>query len=617
MYAPLPPRPRKTNISRSRKGCVPCRRKKRKCDEARPQCVRCVRTRTSCWFQELPLRFRPVGMHTRMELNDLESDQQEYSMIAMQVPSKFKRYRGCSSDTRVDDCLISSNLPQPLSLPDEKKQLSFQKSAVCVTTEQLYLSYFSQELVTTLPESVRAVASKMTELSGLREAAIAVSAARLASIKSEPRLSPHIIPLFQRPRLQHFSEALSRFISAVQQIQSHPADVENVLAAVIHFILFELVVGTLWGVYCHVAGLDNLLMLHQDVLMESQYGRTLVRAGVFLRTRTLFLLSPLSLFRTGPIAGRHLQSLVDEMAQPREIIYINMTKAVSMTTRLVLMDCMQHGHRTWHSVAGKVYSRPQDISMRLGDISVLHDATKGGNIYVYLKELKEQNKAAIFDTGYGLLGTMLSELKESSPNELHSFLNIPEIHPIRFDHCEDAIFYAVYALTQIYCDGELLQSLLHGQEIESSPHVTGYARMILGIAKGYDPASCLCDSVYNMNISWVLFLLALRWPTQEMVIYLKDDFLPRLQRTDSPREDIVGSLPSFAQVVNVLDTESKRGRRIYTMQPVYANSAEREHFFLMNQVEGYALHGRDSAGHFFNDYISLLDPSFTHIQGRQ
>ncbi|OGM45180.1 hypothetical protein ABOM_005908 [Aspergillus bombycis] len=553
----------------------------------------------------MPLRFRSVDSNKRLRSNDSKDNRWEYNGIAIKVPSKPVRHGGwqepygCSPDTRADDCSGSYSIPERASPPNEKRQLPLQDNVLGIATEQLYVSYFTEELTNMLPESVRAVASRMAELSSLREAAIALSAARLASIESEQQLAPLRIP-----RFQHFSEALSRFISAVQHIRSYPADIESVLAAVIHLVLFELEVGTLWGVCCHVAGLENLLMLHQDALMDSHYGRTLLRAGVFLRMRTLFLLNPLSSLGTEPAARRYLQRLADEIAQPREIIYINMTRAVSMTTRLILAHCMQHAHDTWETVTGKVYSRFQDTSMQTADTPILSEATEGRHTYVYLKELEERNKAVISDSGYGPLGTMLSKPRESSSNKMRPFLNIPELNPIRFDQCEDAIFYAVYALSQIYCDGELLQSLLYQQEIESNPHVTGYVKMILGIAKGYDPASCFCDSVYNMNISWVLVLLALRWPTREVMLYLKDDFLPRLQRTDTLREDTVGALPCFSRIVNLLDTETTRGRKIYTMQPVYADSAEREHFFLMNQVQGYAIHGRDSEGRFFNDYIS-------------
>ncbi|KAE8366965.1 hypothetical protein BDV27DRAFT_170377 [Aspergillus caelatus] len=561
------------------------------CDEARPQCVRCARAGAMCWFQQMPLRFRSVYTNKRIGSSDSEDNRLGYNGVSITVPSKPGRHSvwqglyGCSPDTPADDCSASYTILEPASPSNEKKQLSLQDNPVDMTTEQLYISYFTQELMSMLPESVRAVASRMTEPSGVREAAIALSAARLASIESEPQLPP-----LRRPRLQHFPEALSRFIAAVQQIRSHPTDIENVLAAVIHLVLFELEVGTLWGGLLPCCRTRELAHTAPGYLDRVTLWSSSFAGCVFLRIRTLFLLGPLSSFGTESATGRYLQRLVDEIAQPREIIYINMTRAVSITTRLILAYCMQHDHKTWHIVAGKVYSRFQDISMQPAVISILPQKAEGEDIYLCLKELEERNRAVIFHSGYEPLNTTLPKPRESSPNKMHSFLNIPNVNPIRFDQCEDAIFYAVYALTQIYCDGELLQSLLYQQEIESNPQVTEHVKMILGIAKGYNPASCFCDT--------------LRWPTQEVMTYLKDDFLPRLQRTDTLREDTVGSLPSFSRIVNVLDTETKHGRRIYTMQPVYADSTKRGHFFLMNQVEGYAIHGRDSAGHFFNDYIS-------------
>ncbi|KAB8219327.1 hypothetical protein BDV33DRAFT_231569 [Aspergillus novoparasiticus] len=525
------------------------------CDEAQPQCIRCARTGAVRWFEKTPLRFRFVDTNKHIGLkasegDRSEGDRSEYNAIAIDGPSKPVRHRGwqelycCSSDTRAEGC--------------SKEQISLQDSPTGKTTEQLYLSYFTQELRSMLPESIRSVACRMAEISCLREAAIALSAARLASTEGVSQLSA-----LRKPRLQHFSEALSRFISAVQQIRSHPTNIENVLPAVIHLVLFELEVRTLWG----------------DVLVESHYGRTLLRADTFLRIRTLFLLGPLS-SDTEPATGRYLQRLFNGIAQPQEIIYMNMTRAVSMTTRLILTHCMQYDHETWNIVAGKVYSQVP--------------ATEGGDTYIYLKELKERNLAVFSDSAYEPLGALPEEPRELGSNQMHYFLNIPEINPIRFDQCEDAIFHAIYALTQIYCDGELLQSLLYQQDIEGDPYVTEYVKIILGIAKGYDPASCSCDSVYNMNISWVLILLALRWPIQEVMTYLKNDFLPRLQRTDTLREDTVGSLPTFSRIVNVLDTETKRGSKIYPMQPVYVDSVEQEHFFPMNQMKGYAIHGRDS-----------------------
>ncbi|KIL88458.1 hypothetical protein FAVG1_08538 [Fusarium avenaceum] len=58
MYQALAPRPKKTNITRSRSGCAPCRRKRRKCDEQKPACGRCLKTSQSCHYQPPTLDFR-------------------------------------------------------------------------------------------------------------------------------------------------------------------------------------------------------------------------------------------------------------------------------------------------------------------------------------------------------------------------------------------------------------------------------------------------------------------------------------------------------------------------------------------------------------------------------
>ncbi|KAK2735111.1 C6 transcription factor [Colletotrichum kahawae] len=50
MYDPAPIRPKKTDITRTKTGCLQCRRKRRKCDEQRPACRRCSATSSSCEY---------------------------------------------------------------------------------------------------------------------------------------------------------------------------------------------------------------------------------------------------------------------------------------------------------------------------------------------------------------------------------------------------------------------------------------------------------------------------------------------------------------------------------------------------------------------------------------
>ncbi|KAI8653729.1 hypothetical protein NCS56_01327700 [Fusarium sp. Ph1] len=58
MYAPAPPRNKKTDITRSRSGCARCRQKRRKCDESKPSCRRCVSAMADCEYGAITLKFR-------------------------------------------------------------------------------------------------------------------------------------------------------------------------------------------------------------------------------------------------------------------------------------------------------------------------------------------------------------------------------------------------------------------------------------------------------------------------------------------------------------------------------------------------------------------------------
>ncbi|UPK93307.1 hypothetical protein LCI18_004242 [Fusarium solani-melongenae] len=60
MYGPAAPRSRKTNITRTRSGCLPCRQRRRKCDEQKPSCHRCARRGATCEYGDT-FEFRNVN----------------------------------------------------------------------------------------------------------------------------------------------------------------------------------------------------------------------------------------------------------------------------------------------------------------------------------------------------------------------------------------------------------------------------------------------------------------------------------------------------------------------------------------------------------------------------
>ncbi|KAL2787436.1 hypothetical protein BJX66DRAFT_353385 [Aspergillus keveii] len=58
MSFPSQTRVKKTEITRSRNGCVRCRQKRRKCDEGKPGCRRCITAGTDCHYDGFTLKFR-------------------------------------------------------------------------------------------------------------------------------------------------------------------------------------------------------------------------------------------------------------------------------------------------------------------------------------------------------------------------------------------------------------------------------------------------------------------------------------------------------------------------------------------------------------------------------
>ncbi|KAM3460516.1 hypothetical protein MY5147_004539 [Beauveria neobassiana] len=62
MYKPAPPRPKKTNITRTRTGCLECRTRRVRCDEKKPMCGRCERLGGDC-KHETAFKFYQVYKH--------------------------------------------------------------------------------------------------------------------------------------------------------------------------------------------------------------------------------------------------------------------------------------------------------------------------------------------------------------------------------------------------------------------------------------------------------------------------------------------------------------------------------------------------------------------------
>ncbi|KAH7161838.1 hypothetical protein EDB81DRAFT_785614 [Dactylonectria macrodidyma] len=101
MYAPVAARPRKTDIVRSRGGCLACRRKKRKCNERKPSCQRCVEGGSKCVY-ERNFTFRDA---TTWAADRVRQDRRNKPL-----------------ETAAPEQLIQVGLPSPLGSPALEEQ---------------------------------------------------------------------------------------------------------------------------------------------------------------------------------------------------------------------------------------------------------------------------------------------------------------------------------------------------------------------------------------------------------------------------------------------------------------------------------------------------------------
>ncbi|KAE8384524.1 hypothetical protein BDV23DRAFT_166614 [Aspergillus alliaceus] len=583
MYEPVPARYKKTNITRSRNGCIPCRQKKRKCDENRPSCGLCSRLGIYCSFRSPQLQFIELsfnlGRTAEVDIRNL--DHNEVSR------TKLHNHRHTQHGTINEDDV----LPNPTPTKGHQLQiLSIPHQPSIAVSDGVFLHQYFSHIINFLPKSVRSVVSSGLDLPALREATVAFSAARFAYSFGNPcqARSKNLSPLF--------IQSLNYFGRAIQLVKQGTSQIEDILATVIFFILFENVVGTVRTSYCHLRGLETLILRHYRALSRTPYGRLVLRASLFIRAKGFLILGPLHATHPSQVAGRELELLARRICAPQELLFITMADSIRVSSILLLQKCSQ--------------SRCDDLELfglKLlipGDGgSCLSGCNSESEIYQRLDDLR-QYVDFLFAQSNSLNNAFLR--CTAHPIFQRTDLSYAEdaILPITFESREDAIACAMYALVQVFCDRQTLRHLLLAETGEVALPLTRWAKVILAIAKGWDPSRYLYEETYNMNIGWIVELLCLRWPNADILTYLTQHLVPGLRLARPAMEDTAGALVLFDLVMDMLKSENARGRKVFAMHLIHEDSSKENGFFLPNQSFRFVIHGYNEGGEFFHDYIS-------------
>ncbi|OJI88446.1 hypothetical protein ASPTUDRAFT_35429 [Aspergillus tubingensis CBS 134.48] len=568
MYGPTPPRPKKTNITRSRNGCIPCRRKKRKCDEGNPSCGLCSRLKIPCSYPRFLIRFQETP-------NDSERTRKvaDNGDLLMEV-------------TRMGSPLRTHHNP---TFSNRGIQPEYEISG----SDQLYLNQYFAHTVDLLPASVRPIVWRMSTLPALYNATLAFSAARFAYSLGTPYLTQSKTLI--RPNRHFFIQSLNYFSRAIQLLQQNPSQLDDIFATIVFLILFENVVGTVHSYYSHLQGLQTLTLCYHQALSATPYGQRLLRASLFTIAKGALFLGPLHSPRRGDIVPHDIDILAERICSHQEILFFKVVDAVNISFSLLL------GEFSWCS-SGKLQRVLQSIS---GNDNAHLPVSSASEAYEKLTSLR-RGIDVLFAQSTPLYNAFAECTKHPVFHEMEFSYTHDNIPPITLSGHEEAMACAMYALTQVYCDRQLLQSLLDGATGQVNPTLNGWAKIILGIAKGCDPPRYLYEEMYNMNMCWILVLLCLRWPNPDILAYIAHTVLPCLKKTTPAKEDTAGALLLFEVVIEMLCSENARGRKVFAVHVVHEDPSDSTAFLLVNRSLHLAIHGYSIDGNFFSDYIPAL-----------
>ncbi|KAK6814671.1 hypothetical protein RU639_009807 [Aspergillus parasiticus] len=245
MYKPAPPRPRKTNIIRSRNGCKSCRNRRTKCDEQKPICGTCARLNKSCEYVQPMLKFQVITVQNPKGL-----------LSTYNTPSKERKQRLAGNERLA----IQAEQGNPrIGGYDIVKSLQ--------TTERdvFYSTYWEDRCLPALHPMFYSATLLTADYPILNDAILALSSCNISRLHSERKISSTGLMGPLSPSLTHQTRSHLYYSSAIRKLTTMTASDCRHNAAVVFIVLvlfahLESAMGNFQGFYCHVQGMINFLV---------------------------------------------------------------------------------------------------------------------------------------------------------------------------------------------------------------------------------------------------------------------------------------------------------------------------------------------------------------------
>lgn len=578
MYAPAPPRPKKTNIVRSRSGCKCCRerrtkvrllslarfhrltmtnmREKKKCDEKKPTCGTCARLGKICEPVKPKLEFRV--MTTKPETEKHHND----------------RDRGMS---------VIPNLVLTHSLQHTEREI-------------FYSAYWQDHCLPALHPVFRSAAQLIEGFPALKDAVLALSSCNLSRTNAERKslivnncmgaYSPNVT--HQTRSQRYYSSAIHRFTKFGQSEWQH--NFITVLTILVLFTYIESTRGNFEGYKCHVRGLRVLLDHEFSSTNKTSKDNSLVR-----NLLTAWMQPQFQVWW----ARSYFSTLDVQQQQPRIVlpdILLQQAQSTSLyERRTAVLSIMCESHRL-------------NMTTTLGYFngSVPHVQ----NIKRCCQLLAEE--AEKLDRWVLCLPVSEQPLNNNNNNN-KAFDNVSRtsIEPLFFESHDASLNYAYYAIARIMQCTTFLHLLNDPQQYQQryEVEVEPWIRLLLRILLGVDKRACTRQNNYTIGLSGLVLAALLR--CQDLASGLCLESWLRTLRDIQPTEE--GSFPVYQAhaVARAINHQRMVGRDVFAVSlPVDDGGGCPKFRSYNNQIiDRLLIHGRcRTTGGLFTDCIRIVWP---------
>ncbi|RAL03197.1 Zn(II)2Cys6 transcription factor domain-containing protein [Aspergillus ibericus CBS 121593] len=565
MYKPVPPRPKKTDIVRSRNGCKSCRERKTKCDEQRPTCGTCRRLGKTCEIIRPEFKFRMVTGPTAGD------------EPCTATPSEELQPRHTSEQRSLSFTPINIDIIQSLQH---------------VERDVFYSTYWEDSCLPALHPLFHWTSRLAAQHPILNDAILALSSCNLSRQHAERRTSsinsmgPFSPSLVHQTRSQlYYSSAIKRF-TALNELD-YQQNATIVLAVLILFAYVESSMGNFHGFNCHVEGITRLLFELPEASNDSMINALLTS---WMQVRYVVWW-----------ARAYFSSIDVHQQLPSIHLPRSLTGNSPHERRVTVLSIMCESHRISCQSILEHWSRsmgPENPSLDVNDQEykrccfLLNEEGKRLNEWLGSLPPSEQ---PIYTDAVRHIG----ECDDSTP-------------AIYFQTHDAALSFAYYVVARIMQGTGILRNL-HTRDPEDLGHECceeePWVRMLLQIAKGVDMRTSLTRNNYTIGFSGLLLAALLRCQNPALCREIQN-WLQHLQDLQPTEE---GAFPVYQTlgVVKAINQQRVMGRDIFAVtQPLDdGGGTPKLTSYNSQSIDILLFHGKSHvSGQLFTDFVCIDRP---------